>query len=60
MATTSGQVWFAYHTDATQGNKDPDTGKATTVSCKAVTFSKNFANAYKVNILPDGSVRNCY
>ncbi len=58
MASTTKQVKFALHTDATKGNKD-ERGKSTFRTCMEGSFAKNFPKARKVTILPDGSVRDC-
>ena len=58
MATSTGQTWFAYHTDAAQAHKDPETGKSLLRSCMPGSFEKSFPNARKVTVLPDGSVRD--
>ncbi|MFV0416817.1 MAG: hypothetical protein ACK5NG_10680, partial [Chthoniobacterales bacterium] len=57
MATSSLQVWFCWHTDATQNHKHPETGASLRRSCTPGTFEKNFPNARKVNVLPDGSIQ---
>jgi CRISPR-associated endonuclease Csn1 len=57
MNTVSKQTFFAQHTDATKGNKHPDTGKGTLFSCREGTFGKNFPNARKVTALPSGELR---
>jgi len=51
------QTFFAYHTDASQGNRSPD-NKDLRRSSREGTFARNFPNARKVTILPDGSLRN--
>ena len=55
MDSTSGQMFFAYHTDAR-----PSSGKSKRkrISATEGTFLKNFPNATKVSILPTGEVRN--
>ncbi|WP_159434722.1 type II CRISPR RNA-guided endonuclease Cas9 [Rubritalea squalenifaciens] len=58
MATSTGQVWFAHHTDAAQGHKDPDTGQSLLRSCMPGSFAKKFPNARKVTVLPTGEIRD--
>ena len=58
MATSTGQVKFAYHTDAAQAHKHPETGVSLLRTCTPGSFEKNFPNARKVNILPTGEPRN--
>lgn len=57
MAVTSLQVWFAYHTDASEAHEHPTTGKSLLRSCRPGTFEKNFPNARKVGVLPTGEIR---
>ncbi len=57
MNTNSGQMFFANHTDASDGNKDPETGKSTLKSATSNTFLKNFPKAQKVTVLPTGELR---
>ncbi|WP_309386430.1 type II CRISPR RNA-guided endonuclease Cas9 [Cerasicoccus frondis] len=49
MASTSGQMWFKDHRDASKG---------TGPSCRPGSFAKNFPNARKVVVLPHGEIRN--
>jgi len=58
MATTTRQVWFAHHCDATQGHEDPVSKKSLLKSCTPGSFAKNFPNARKVLVLPSGEIRN--
>ena len=58
MAATTLQVKFAHHSDATQQHKDPVTGSSLLKTCKPNTFSKNFPDSRKVQILPTGEIRN--
>jgi len=58
MASSTGQTWFAYHTDAAKGHADPQTGRSLLRSCMPGSFGKNFPKAHKVEILPTGEIRN--
>ena len=58
MATSTGQVWFAHHHDASKGNKDPKTGTSLLRTCMPNSFEKKFPNARKVNVLPTGEIRS--
>ena len=58
MATSSGQIWFAHHSDAAKAHKHPDTGVSLLRSCMPGSFEKKFPAAKKVNILPTGEVRS--
>lgn len=58
MATSTGQIWFASHMDAAQGNKNPDTGASLLRSCMPGSFENKFPDARKVCILPTGEVRS--
>lgn len=58
MATSTKQIWFAYHTDATQGHKNPYTGKSLLRSCRPGSFEDNFPNARKINVLPHGDLQH--
>ncbi len=58
MATSTGQIWFAHHTDAAQAHKHPDTGKSLLRTCMPGTFGKKFPDVRKVNVLPTGEIQN--
>ncbi len=57
MASTSGQMFFAEHNDATQGHKDPITNKSLLRTARASSFLKNFPSPQKVTVLPTGELR---
>lgn len=57
MATSTGQIWFAHHTEAAQAHKDPETGVSLLRSCMPGSFEKKFPNARKVSVLPTGEIR---
>ena len=58
MASTSKQILFAYHNDATKNNKHPKTKKSLLKRAQPSTFIKNFPNAKKVVVLPTGDIRD--
>ena len=60
MATSTGQTWFAYHTDATQAHKDPVSGRSLLRSCMPGSFEKKFPNPRKVSLLPSGEIRSAH
>ena len=58
MNSTSGQTWFSSHSEGADGHKNSETGKDLRRSCRPGTFAKNFPNARKVEILPNGEIRS--
>ncbi len=53
---------FVHHQDARKNNeKNPETGKAVSiqVTSQPNTFERNFPNAQKVEVLPNGEIRRC-
>ncbi|MDB4572007.1 hypothetical protein N9Z72_01870, partial [Akkermansiaceae bacterium] len=58
MATTTGQIWFAHHTEGAQQHKDPQTGSSLLITSMPGNFEKKFPKARKVIITPDGQIRN--